>query len=184
MSEVWVIAAPECCRRCQRTIVERYGFRKVKGVVAGGATRQASVWEGLQHLDSEVELVVVHDGVRPFVTALLVSETVCQAARYGAAVAAVPLKDTLRRVSATGEAQETVPREGLWRIQTPQTFRRGLLHEAFLHAWQQGIVATDEAGLLEVLGYPVRIVPGVESNVKVTTPDDLPMCEGLLRNLG
>ncbi|MGQ4807766.1 2-C-methyl-D-erythritol 4-phosphate cytidylyltransferase [Candidatus Entotheonellaceae bacterium PAL068K] len=184
VSEVWIVVAPEHCIRCQQAVVERYGFHKVRGVVAGAVTRQASVWQGLQHIDNEIELVVVHDGVRPFVPTALVHETVHQAARHGAAIAAVPLKDTLRRVSETGEAQETVPREGLWRIQTPQTFRRHLLYEAFLHAWQRGIVATDEAGLLEVLGHQVRIVPGVETNVKITTPDDLPVCEGLLHRLG
>jgi 2-C-methyl-D-erythritol 4-phosphate cytidylyltransferase len=184
IDEVWVMVALEHCAYCQRAIVERYGFQKVRGVVAGGATRQESVWKGFQRLAAGIDLVVVHDGVRPFVTEALLHNTLVQAARHGAAVAAVPLKDTLKRVSAAGEVEATVPRDGLWRVQTPQAFQRQLLRLAFCHAWQHGIVATDEAGLLEACGQGVQVVPGLESNVKITTPDDLPLCESLLRHSG
>jgi 2-C-methyl-D-erythritol 4-phosphate cytidylyltransferase len=184
IDEVWVMVALEHCGYCQRAIVERYGFQKVRGIVAGGATRQESVWKGFQRLEGEIDLVVVHDGVRPFVTAALLHDTLVQAALHGAAVAAVPLKDTLKRVSAAGEVEATVPRDGLWRVQTPQAFQRHLLQSAFCQAWQRGIVATDEAGLLEACGRRVKVVPGLESNVKITTPDDLPLCESLLRHLG
>lgn len=183
IDEVWVIVAPEHCDLCQRTVIARYGFQKVKGVIAGGVTRQDSVWQGLQRIEEGVEFVVVHDGVRPFVPETLVQETLHQAALHGAAIAAVPLKDALKRVSKRGEVETTVPREGLWRVQTPQAFRRHLLQAAFLHAWDRGHTASDEAGLVETLGQRVHVVPGVESNVKVTTPDDLPICESLLRYL-
>lgn len=183
IDDVWVIVAPAYRTLCQKTVVEHYGFLKVKGVVAGGMTRQESVWRGLQHVPADVELVVVHDGVRPFVTDALLREAIQQAACHGAAIAAVPLKDTLKRVSALGEVEATVPRDGLWRIQTPQAFRHHLLRQAFLHAWEQRLVGTDEAALLEALGQGVKIVRGLESNVKITTPDDLLVCESLLRAL-
>jgi 2-C-methyl-D-erythritol 4-phosphate cytidylyltransferase len=99
----------------------------------------------------------------------------------GAAIAAVPLKDTLKRVSASGEVETTVSREHLWRTQTPQVFRRHLLYAAFRHAWEHGLGATDEAGLVEAFGHPVQVVLGLESNVKITTPDDLIFCEHFLR---
>jgi 2-C-methyl-D-erythritol 4-phosphate cytidylyltransferase len=99
----------------------------------------------------------------------------------GAAVAAVPLNDTLKRVSASGEVEATVPREHLWRTQTPQVFQHQLLHAAFRHAWEHGLWATDEAGLVEAFGHPVQVVLGLESNVKITTPDDLVFCERLVR---
>jgi 2-C-methyl-D-erythritol 4-phosphate cytidylyltransferase len=181
IDDVWVVVAPEQCPSCQSTIVERYGFRKIRGVIAGGATRQESVWRGLHQVTEAVDLVVVHDGVRPLVTELLIQQTLEHASRYGAAIAAVPLKDTLKRVSAAGTVEATVPRERLWRVQTPQAFRRGLLRRAFQHAWRQGLQATDEAGLIEALGYPVQIVPSYEHNIKITTPDDLVLCETLLR---
>jgi 2-C-methyl-D-erythritol 4-phosphate cytidylyltransferase len=119
--------------------------------------------------------------VRPFVTELLLQQTLDAAGRYGAAVAAVPLKDTLKRVSAVGTVEATVPREHLWRVQTPQVFHHALLRRAFQHAWQQELLATDEAGLIEALGYTVQIVPGYEHNIKITTPDDLVFCEIFLR---
>jgi 2-C-methyl-D-erythritol 4-phosphate cytidylyltransferase len=181
IDDVWVVVAAEQCVWCQTTIVERYGLRKVRGVVAGGTTRQESVWHGLQQVTDAVGLVVVHDGVRPFVTELLLQQTLDYAGRYGAAIAAVPLKDTLKRVSAAGTVEATVPREHLWRVQTPQAFQHALLRRAFQHAWQQALQATDEAGLIEALGHTVQVVPGYEHNVKITTPDDLVFGEIFLR---
>jgi 2-C-methyl-D-erythritol 4-phosphate cytidylyltransferase len=179
--EVWIIVAPEHTTFCQQAIVERYGFQKVKGVVTGGATRQESVWYGLQRLGGNVDLVVVHDGVRPFVTDTMLNDTIHQAALYGAAITAVPVKDTLKRVSETGDVEATVPRDRLWRVQTPQAFLRHLLQAAFLYAWDRGVMATDEAGLLESFGKNVKVVLGLESNIKVTTPDDLLFAENVLR---
>ena len=180
IDDVWVVVAAEQCTTCQNTIVERYGFRKIRGVIAGGTTRQESVWRGLQQVTDAVALVVVHDGVRPLVTELLLQQTLDHASRYGAAIAAVPLKDTLKRVSTAGTVEATVPRERLWRVQTPQAFQHALLRRAFQHAWRQGLQATDEAGLIEALGYPVQIVPSYEHNIKITTPDDLVFCATFL----
>ena len=180
IDDIWVVVAAEQCTSCQSTIVERYGFRKIRGVIAGGTTRQESVWRGLQQVTDTVDLVVVHDGVRPFVTALLLQQTLERASGSGAAIAAVPLKDTLKRVSAAGTVEATVSREHLWRVQTPQAFRYALLYRAFQHAGRQGLQATDEAGLIEALGYPVQIVPSYEHNIKITTPDDLIFCETFL----
>ena len=177
IDDVWVVVTAEQCIACQSTIVERYGFRKIRGVIAGGTTRQESVWRGLQQVKEAVDLVVVHDGVRPFVTELLLQQTLDHANRYGAAIAAVPLKDTLKRVSTAGTVEATVPRERLWRVQTPQAFQHALLRRAFQHAWRQSLQATDEAGLIEALGHPVQIVPSYEHNIKITTPDDLVFCE-------
>jgi 2-C-methyl-D-erythritol 4-phosphate cytidylyltransferase len=183
IDEVWIIIAPEHISFCQQTIVERYGYRKVKGVVTGGTTRQESVWNGLQHLGDRVDLVVVHDGVRPFVTEAILRDTLSHAVRYGAAIAAVPVKDTLKRVSEAGDVEATVSRDRLWRVQTPQAFQRSLLQAAFLHAREQGVTVTDEAALLESLGRVVKVVLGIESNIKVTTPDDLLFAENVIRTL-
>ena len=180
IDEVWVMVAERNLPACRQGIVERYGFRKVRDVVPGGASRQESVWRGLQRLDAEVDLVVVHDGVRPFVTETVLQETLACAAQHGAAVAAIPLSDTLKRVSLQGEIEATVPRDNLWRTQTPQAFRRRLLDAAHRQARQRRLRATDDAGLLESLGHPVRVVPGLQGNIKITTPDDLNLCRRLL----
>jgi 2-C-methyl-D-erythritol 4-phosphate cytidylyltransferase len=181
IDEVWLVVAADQRDYCRQRIVERYGFRKVRDLVAGGTARQESVWYGLRRVSASMDLVVVHDGVRPFVTVSLLQRTLCSAARHGAAIAAVPLNDTLKRVSVTGQVEATLSRERLWRTQTPQAFRQALLRRAFQQAWQMGLRATDEAGLVEALGHPVQVVQGAEQNVKITTPDDLDLCEGLLR---
>ena len=183
IDEVWVIVAATHLSACRQSIIERYGFSKVRDVVAGGASRQESVWRGLQRLDAAVDLVVVHDGVRPFVTELMLQETLDCAAQRGAAVAAVPLRDTLKRVSEEGEVEATVPRENLWRVQTPQAFQRHLLMAAYQRAWEQGLHATDDANLVESMGHPVQVISGLESNLKITTPEDLILSERLLRKL-
>ena len=180
IDEVWVMVGAGNVLACRQGIVERYGFGKVRGVVAGGASRQESVWRGLQRLGAGVDLVVVHDGVRPFVTEAVLRETLACAAQHGAAVTAIPLRDTLKRVSSQGEVEATVPRDHLWRTQTPQAFQRRLLETAHRQARQQGLCATDDAGLLECLGHPVRVVPGLEGNIKITTPEDLILSERLL----
>ena len=178
--EVWIIASANQQAHCRQGIVERYGFGKVKGVVTGGDERQVSVWRGLQQLAPEVDLVVIHDGVRPLVNHAMIEAALGAAAQHGAAIAAVPLKDTIKRVSLQGQVEATLPREHLWRSQTPQAFRRQLLHQAFAYAQQQQLVATDEAGLMEGYGHPVQVVQGSEQNIKITTLDDLAMCERLI----
>jgi 2-C-methyl-D-erythritol 4-phosphate cytidylyltransferase len=178
--EVWVIVSVDQQAHCRQGIVERYGFAKVQDVVTGGRERQESVWRGLQQLAPEIDLVIIHDGVRPFVTHTMIEATLAAAAQHGAAIAAVPLKDTIKRVSSQGQVEATLPREHLWRSQTPQAFRRQLLQRAFEHAWQQQLIATDEAGLVEAFGHPVQVVQGNEQNIKITTPDDLAMCERFL----
>lgn len=183
IGEVWVIVAVKYVSACQQEIIKRYGFRKVRDVVTGGKSRQESIWRGLQWIDAAVDLVVVHDGVRPFVTEAVLQETLDCAAQHGAAVAAVPLRDTLKRVSEEGEVETTIPRGNLWRTQTPQAFQRHLLISAHRQARERGVYATDDASLIELMGHPVKVVSGLESNIKITTPEDLMFSEGLLRTL-
>ncbi len=181
IDEVWVIVAAHHLSACRQGIIERYGFGKVRNVLAGGANRQESVWRGLQRIDAEVDLVIVHDGVRPFVTEAVLQETLGCAVQHGAAVAAVPLRDTLKRVAEGGVVEATIPRENLWRAQTPQAFQRHLLMAAHRQAWERGLCATDDASLLESMGHPVKVILGLESNIKITTPEDLIWSESLLR---
>jgi len=141
-------------------------------VVAGGAERQDSVFNGLQALPPDCDWVLIHDGVRPFASSELLKRTWDAALTNGAAIAALPASDTIKRVRA-GQVVETVPREELWLVQTPQVFRREILFEAYREADRQGWVGTDDAFLVERLGLPVAVVTGERSNIKVTTPEDL-----------
>ncbi len=141
-------------------------------VVAGGATRQESVWRALQAAPAGCDIVVVHDAVRPFVTFELVEAVVDAARTAGAAICALPIAETVKRVRA-GIVEATLDRSELWAVQTPQAFAGAILREAHEKALRDGFVGTDEAMLVERLGHPVRVVPGLEANIKITTAGDL-----------
>ncbi len=155
------------------------GCRKVRAVTAGGAERQESVARALDVVPGDVRWIVVHDGVRPCITPALVERVLAEARASGAAVAALPIAETLKR-GRDGWVKETVDRDGLWAIQTPQVFDAALLRDAHRRATGEGVVATDDAALVEWLGVPVRLVPGLPGNVKITRPDDLPLARALL----
>ncbi|MCL2457656.1 MAG: 2-C-methyl-D-erythritol 4-phosphate cytidylyltransferase [Desulfobulbus sp.] len=148
-------------------------------ITAGGATRQDSVYAGLVQLPPEIELVLVHDAARPLVDPATILHCLEEAARFGAVIAAVPVKDTLKRVDHDGTIMVTVDRSHLWQAQTPQAARRQLLEHAFAEAKRTGFVGTDEASLLEAVGIPVRVVAGSECNGKITLPEDLRMAAAL-----
>jgi 2-C-methyl-D-erythritol 4-phosphate cytidylyltransferase len=165
---------------CHQEIVAPGQIRKVTHIVAGADTRQRSVMAGFHCLDEDVDVVVIHDGARPFVTPQLIRTAVEAALADGSAVAAVPESDTLKRVSGAGTVIETVDRRNLWRAQTPQAFRRVILQHALACAAARNFEATDEAALVEWLAWPVRIFPGSIWNFKITSPDDLRLAEVLL----
>ena len=148
------------------------GCRKVRAVVAGGPERQESVARGLAAVPPTVPWILVHDGVRPCITPELVRRVVEATRAHGAATAALPVAETLKR-GAEGWVKETVPRDGLWAIQTPQGFRADLLREAHRRASTDGVLGTDDAALVERLGARVVMVPGVPQNLKITTREDL-----------
>lgn len=144
-------------------------------VCAGGRRRQDSVRAGLALLEQTVDIVLVHDGARPLVDQKTITRC-CQAARTsGAAIAAIPVKDTLKKATDAGQILSTIDRQGLWQAQTPQAVRRLLLQKAYDEAGDAD--ATDEASLLERAGIPVTIVEGSESNLKITRPEDLRLAE-------
>lgn len=141
--------------------------------VAGGRERQDSVAAGLRALPDDVEYVVIHDGARPFATAALVERVLAAARRHGAALAAVPVQDTVKRVTTDHFLDGTVDRRGLWLAQTPQAFSVALLREAHAAARESRFTGTDDAALVEALGHPVRVVHGSRLNFKITTLEDL-----------
>jgi 2-C-methyl-D-erythritol 4-phosphate cytidylyltransferase len=150
--------------------------RKIVAWTEGGRERQQSVGRGLHSLPEEYMTVVVHDCARPLVTPKLIARVVADALAHGAALAAVQMDDTLKRVTMQS-VDATVPRAGLWRAQTPQAFRRAWLEEA--HRAAQG-EATDDAALVEAMGHPVRISMGDPLNFKITTRQDLALAEAWL----
>ena len=154
-------------------IVEAFGCSKVAGIVAGGLKRQDSVWEGIKAITGECELVMVHDGVRPFISQALLQKAIDVTRESGATVVAVPVKDTIKVVSREKEVLKTLDRKTLWSVQTPQTFNQDLLKRAHEKARQDGFYGTDDASLVERMGVTVRVVDGSYENIKITTPEDL-----------
>ena len=162
------------------SLVASAGFDKVAAICPGGSRRQDSVRMGLEALP-ECRWVVVHDGARPLVTAALIEAGLTAAAETGAAIAAVPLADTLKEVADDGLIRRTLDRRNLWAAQTPQVFERELLREAHRLAKDD---ATDDAALVEALGRQVKVFPGSPRNLKVTTAADLALAQALLAEGG
>ena len=163
-----------------RSLVKEQGFSKVVEVCQGGERRQDSVAEGLKRL-ADCQWVVVHDGARPCITADLIEQGLSEARDTGAAIAAVPVKETVKVVDAEGVIRSTPRRESLWVAQTPQVFRADIIRQAY---GQQSGEVTDDAALVEALGYKVKIYMGSYDNIKATTPEDLALAEIILRKRG
>lgn len=160
-------------------LVDASTWGKVRHVALGGERRQDSVEAGLRLVSSDIAIAAIHDGARPLVTAALFDACVAAATRHGAAIAAVPVTDTLKR-AADGFVVATIDRERMWAAQTPQAVRMELLRQAFADANERGVEVTDEAGLMEAQGLPVAIVPSTPRNLKVTRPEDVHLAEALL----
>jgi 2-C-methyl-D-erythritol 4-phosphate cytidylyltransferase len=192
------VAAPEAHVERTRRALAALARRVPLAVVPGGPTRQDSVWLAMQAVPDDVEIVVVHDAVRPLITLDLIASVVRAAAEHGAAICALPIAETVKRVrhdvdvraagrrgpgAPPAEARlwfvdATLDRSELWAVQTPQAFRAALLREAHEKARRDGVVGTDDAMLVERLGHRVRVVRGLAENVKITTPEDLHRARG------
>lgn len=159
-------------------LIKKYQIKKVQQLVMGGKERQYSVYNGLMAVKGE-ELVLVHDGARPFVNHVSIDHLVAKAVETGAATLAVPVKDTIKKVE-NGIVAETVERSTLWSVQTPQAFQLRTILEAHEKAINEGYLGTDDASLLERVGQPVSIVVGDYINMKITTPEDLYIAEAIL----
>lgn len=161
-------------------IIKRYGLRKISKVIGGGKERQDSVYKGLLAIKDECDIVLIHDGARPFVQEKMIMETINIARERGAAIVAVPVKDTIKRVNPRQEVIDTPNRKELWSVQTPQTFQYSLLKKAYDKIQDKNIIITDDAMAVEGLGHPVKIVEGSYENIKITTPEDLIIAERIL----
>ncbi|MBA1336431.1 MAG: 2-C-methyl-D-erythritol 4-phosphate cytidylyltransferase [Firmicutes bacterium] len=182
VDEVIVVAAKDEIEYCYEHIINPYGFSKVRDVVAGGATRQRSMANGLNTVHPDTDIVVLHDGVRPFYSCELIEQGVriIVEGRGDGAVCAVPLKDTVKVVGENGEAAATLDRSKLQAVQTPQCFRYSKILEAYRMAEREGREATDDSTLLEEFGGRVVLYPGSNRNIKITTPEDMIIAKAFL----
>lgn len=165
----------------QKYIVDKYGFSKVKAIVAGGRERQESVQCGISVLDKDTEWVIIHDGVRPLIASGTLTKAIKMAFEKGCVVVGVPAKDTIKKVNLESIIEETPPRHTLWHVQTPQIFRRNIIERAYIEAARRGWQGTDDSYLVEMMGEKVYMLRGDYTNIKVTTPEDLLYVREFLR---
>ncbi len=154
--------------------IREYRIKKIRSIIKGGRRRQDSVSNGLKGLDARTDLVLIHDSARPFIETKTVSLLIKEAKRYGAAIVGVPVKATIKKVLAEGrnfKVSQTLDRDSLWEIQTPQVFKKDLILEAYRR--YKKISVTDDASLVERLGVMPCVVEGSCFNIKITTPEDL-----------
>jgi 2-C-methyl-D-erythritol 4-phosphate cytidylyltransferase len=179
---ILVVAASEMAY-CRHQILDGLKRKLTIRLIPGGRERQASVFNGLEASSGQDDdAVLIHDGVRPFVSVDDLVRCLEAVKRHGACIAGVPASDTLKAVEADGRISQTLPRETIWQAQTPQGFRLGIIREAHRRARDDAFVGTDDAQLVERLGHAVTIVPGNRVNIKITTPEDLPLAEAILRH--
>ena len=181
IDEIVVVLSKADRKLVEEKIILSSPFKKILTFVDGGKERIESVFNGLKAVGANTDFVVIHDGCRPFVTGQIIENSVEAAKETGCAIAGLPLGDTLKKTEG-GMVQKTVDREGLWRAQTPQTFRYSLLRDAYEKAFSRQIFATDDAGLVEQMGHPVKMFKGSAFNIKITVPEDLILGEMILQH--
>lgn len=165
---------------CRKNILSHLNPPHNIKLVAGGDRRQISVYQGLQQVDSTCQIVVIHDGVRPFVQTDQLNACIDGAIQVGACIVAIPAQDTLKKINSSGHIISTIPRDTIWLAQTPQAFHSELIKKAHAQAKSEGYDGTDDASLVERLGETVRIVHGSRRNLKITDKADLIVARALL----
>jgi len=176
VNDIIIVANKDDICECSK-LVKKYKIKKVNNINPGGSTRQESSYNGV--VKAESDYVILHDAARPLITKSTVTNIIRDMLVYGAAVTAVPSKDTIKLVDA-GFAERTMEREKLWLTQTPQAFKTEVIKQAHKKARADNFSATDDASMIERLGYRVRITQGSYENIKITTPDDIIIAKSLL----
>ncbi len=167
-------------KRTQKSILDKYHISRPVNLVEGGNTRQESIINGFNHIQNKYDIVITHDGVRPFVTPKLINDVVHAAIMHGAAIAAICSTDTLKCVK-NGFVEKAVARNNIYHVQTPQAFQFNILREAIDRANCDGFNGTDESTLVERMGLPIKVIEGSVLNLKVTTPDQINLCNAILK---
>jgi len=178
ITEIILVIAADEEDLCHRTLNKFH----IEGIITttGGEKRQTSVANGLARVSDDSELILIHDGARPFVSNSIITKVINEAGLYGAAVAAIPITDTIKEGDEKGFVKSTLKRVNLWSVQTPQVFSSNLIKKAHRSAAADGFTGTDDAMLVERLWHPVKIVKGSPENIKITTPEDFIIAEEIL----
>ncbi len=179
LNEIILVVPPADVKYTKEQIIKKYGFKKTR-IVEGGKERQDSVYNGLKALPKDADIVVIHDGVRPFIPVKIIENSIEAAAECDAVGVAVPVKDTIKVVDDKSVVKTTPDRKALWAIQTPQTFKYDVIMKAYEKAMEDGFYGTDDTVLVERMGLPVKIIEGSYENIKITTPEDIIFAEAFV----
>jgi 2-C-methyl-D-erythritol 4-phosphate cytidylyltransferase len=179
IDSIVVVLSPESVEYCKREIIEKYNIEKVCTLVEGGSERQNSVYMGLEAAVGS-DIVLIHDGARPFVSSKIIEEGIKYAELYGACACGVTPKDTIKHVDSVGFSVDTPDRASLVSVQTPQCFRYDLILDCHKRIQEGNMTVTDDTMLVERYGHQVFIYEGDYSNIKITTPEDIVTAEGIL----
>lgn len=177
IDEIIVVTGKEDVAYCQKEIIEKYNFSKVKKVVAGGKTRQASVYNGLKEVAKDSDVVMIHDGVRPFVNQEMIENSIKELENYEAVAVGVSVKDTIKVTNKDNIIINTPDRSKLVAVHTPQVFKKELILKAYQEAFADNYIGTDSASLVEKMNKAVKLVKSSYKNIKITTPEDLLLAE-------
>lgn len=182
VDEIIVVSKEGEVDYCKKEIVKKYGFKKVTNIVRGGKERQDSIYNGILALNEKADIVLTHDGARPFVKIETIEEGIREVEKHGACCVGVPVKDTVKVIDSENRVHHTPKRSMLWAAQTPQCFRVDLLKKGYEMAAEEGIVGTDDSSLVEKIGQPIKMIMGSYDNIKITTPEDLIVADSMLKD--
>ncbi|WP_105619880.1 2-C-methyl-D-erythritol 4-phosphate cytidylyltransferase [Vallitalea okinawensis] len=181
IDEIILVTSSDEIDYCTKEVVDAYGLTKVKHIIVGGTERQSSVFEGLSFVDEGI--VLIHDGVRPFITTEVIDNAIQQTKKFGACAVGVPVKDTIKYVGEDGTIINTPQRSKLWAVQTPQCFRIDLIKSAHQKALEEGYLGTDDTVLVErYLKIPIKMINGSYNNIKITTIEDIAFGEKIIEH--
>jgi len=181
INQIVVVTGNDEVDFCKTEIVEKFNFDKVFHIVAGGKERQESVFNGLSALDADTDIVLIHDGVRPFVKMEDIENIISDTINFDCCVLGVRVKDTIKECGEDDFIRDTPERNKLWIAQTPQAFKYNIIMKAHMKALEEGFVGTDDSMLAERIGYKVKMTEGNYDNIKITTAEDLYFGEAVIR---
>lgn len=181
VDDIIIVTREEDILYCKNVIVDQYGFNKVSKIITGGNTRLESVFKGLKEIEDNCDLAIIHDGARPLVTSNYIDDLISYCDEYDAICSGVMVKDTIKIVNEHGFITDTPNRNNIWQSQTPQVFDYELILKAYHNAIENGFVGTDDASLVEYLGYKVKMVEGSYQNIKITTDEDIHIIKSYLK---
>lgn len=184
IDEIFVVVGENEREKCFQEVIKPYGYKKIEKVVLGGATRQESVYNGLKEITTDIDIVITHDGARPLIHKQTLISSIQETLIHKGTIVGVPAKDTIKILNSKGFVDNTPKRDLLWSVQTPQCFSHEILMQAHKRALKDGFIGTDDAMLVERMGYPIKMIKGTYDNIKITTPEDLIIAEAILNIRG